>query len=73
MFELETQLKTFAGDGPEVNDLIITLSVESAREIADGFRAIRTALRRIVSLGDKNVPKYAKQIAEDGLRLSHSL
>lgn len=67
MFELETILKGFPADC----DADISLSADSAREIAAKFSAIRTALRRIVSLDDKNVPKYAKQIAAEGLQQSH--
>lgn len=66
MFELETILKglptDFDGDVP--------LTAEAAREIAKQFSAARTSLRRIASLDEKNL-KYAKGIAEDGLRLSH--
>ncbi len=40
------------------------------RELADALRDIEylcTALRRIVSLDEKNVPKYAQRIAREGL------
>ena len=40
------------------------------RELGDALRDIEylcTALRRIVSLDEKNVPKYAQQIAREGL------
>jgi hypothetical protein len=69
MFELETTLKLFkpSDDG----DTEIPLTLEQARDIMDKFSAMRTSLRRIVSLDEKNIPKYAKGIAEDGLRLSH--
>lgn len=42
-----------------------------ARQLLDAGAEIvrlRTALRRIVSLGEKNVPKYAQEIARDALR-----
>lgn len=65
MFQLETMLKGL----PEDFDGDIPLTVEDAREIAKQFSAARTALRRIVQLDDKNL-KYAKGIAQDGLRLS---
>ncbi len=67
MFELETILKGLPSDF----DLDISLSAESAREIAAKFRSVRTALRRIVSLDIKNVPKFAQQIAQEGLRDSN--
>ena len=67
MFELETILKGMPAD----SDLDIPLSARSAREIAAQFSAARTALRRIISLEEKNVAKYAQQIAKDGLRLSN--
>lgn len=66
MFELKTILKGL----PDDFDGDVQLTAEAAREIAEQFSAARTALRRIVSLDDKNV-KYAKGIAADGLRLSH--
>jgi|GEM_PF-6218887 len=68
MFHLETILKLFKDSDPECD---IPLTVREAMEIVEKFKAMRTALRRIVSLDDKNVPKFAKQIAEDGLRQSH--
>lgn len=69
MFELETRLKAFkSGDDPDIE---VPLTLGEAREIQKKFIAMRQTLRRIVSLDDKNVPKMAKQIAEDGLRLSH--
>lgn len=67
MFELETILKGW----PDDCDTDISLSVESAREIARKFSTIRTALRRIVSLDEKNVPKYAKHIAAEALMHTH--
>lgn len=68
MFELETRLKLFgATDSPDIE---IPLTLGEAREIVDAFKAARTALRRIVSLGEKNVPKYAQQIAKEGLAAS---
>jgi hypothetical protein len=67
MFELETMLKGL----PDDFDGDLPLTADAGREIKKQFEAARTALRRIVSLDDKNVPKFAKQIAQDGLRLSH--
>lgn len=67
MFELETMLKGLPADC----DTDLPLTVDSAREIAAKFSIIRTALRRIVSLDEKNVPKYAQGIAADALRQSH--
>jgi hypothetical protein len=67
VFELETMLKGLPAD----SDADIPLTADSAREIAAKFSTIRTALRRIVSLEEKNVPKYAQQIAADALRQSH--
>lgn len=42
----------------------------SMQEIKEQLEAAKTALRRIISLDDKNLPKYAKQIATEGLRKS---
>lgn len=69
MFELETRLKSYADVELELD---ISLPLSSAREIQDQFIAMRQALRRIKSLDDKNLSKYAKAIAEEGLRLSHA-
>lgn len=68
MFELETTLKAFGPNDDEDMDIPMTLG--EAREIQRKFIAMRQTLRRIVSLDEKNVPKLAKQIAEDGLRQS---
>jgi hypothetical protein len=68
VFELETMLKCLPSD----SDAVIPLDADSARDIAAKFAIIRTALRRIVSLEEKNVAKYAKEIAADALRRSHS-
>lgn len=70
MFELETIVKAFANDADRESD--VTISLDSAREIIEQFKTVRTALRRIVSLEERNVPKYAQQIAHEGLRSSHS-
>ncbi len=70
MFELETRLKQF-GRGRDFDDLDIPLTVGEAREIVEKFIILRQTLRRITSLDDKNVPKYAKEIAADGLRQTH--
>lgn len=67
MFELETILKGW----PEDYDGDLPLTAEAGREIQKKFIAVRTALRRIISLDEKNVPKFAKGIAEEGLRFSH--
>ena len=64
MFELETILKGL----PDDFDADLPLSVDSAREITDNFSALRTALRRIISLDEKNVHKYAQQIAAAALQ-----
>lgn len=66
MFELETMLKGLPADC----DTDIPLTADAAREIAAKFSTIRTALRRIVSLDEKNV-KYAQGIAADALAQSH--
>lgn len=68
MFELETIMKGFPAD----SDADISLTAESAREIVAKFGLVRTALRRIVSLDEKNVPKFAQEIAQDALRRSHA-
>lgn len=69
MFQLETILKAF---GPnDDGDIEVPMTLGEAREIQRKFIAMRQTLRRIVSLDDKNVPKLAKQIAEDGLRQTH--
>lgn len=70
MYELETRLKLFGKDTDPNTDIPLTLG--EAREIVKTFIAMRQTLRRIVSLDDKNVPKFAKEIAADGLRLSHT-
>jgi len=70
MYELETALKAYGPDDDE--DCEVPLTLGEARDIVQKFVAIRTALRRITSLDDKNVQKYAKQIAEEGLRHSHA-
>lgn len=69
MFELETILKVYAGSEPDKD---ISISYESAVEIAENFKTIRTALRRITSLDEKNVAKYAQQIARDALARTHA-
>lgn len=69
MFELETMLKTLGADTKD--DVELPMTVGQAREIVSKFIAARQTLRRIVSLDEKNVPKFAKQIAESGLRLSN--
>lgn len=69
MFELETILKSFNAD--DDGDIEIPMTLDQAREIVQQFSHARTALRRIISLEDKNVPRYAKSIAQDGLRLGH--
>ena len=49
----------------------VTFSRGVASNIEDGVAEIerlRTALRRIVSLEEKNVPKYAQQIARKALK-----
>lgn len=69
MFELETILKAL---GPDADDgLDIPMTVGEAREIVSKLIIMRQTLRRIVSLDEKNVPKFAQQIANEGLRLSH--
>src|SRR4051812_22614653 len=60
MFELETTLKAFGPKDDEDIDIPVTLG--EGRDIQRKFIALRQTLRRIVSLDDKNVPKYAKQI-----------
>lgn len=40
---------------------------QNEKDLCDVCIKYQTALRRIVSLGDKNVPKYAKQIAKEAL------
>jgi hypothetical protein len=43
-----------------------------ARQLLDAgaeIERLRTALRRIVSLEEKNVPKYAQQIAREALTM----
>lgn len=70
MFELETRLKQF-GDDRAFDDLDIPLTVGEAREIVKKFIVMRQSLRRITSLDEKNVPKFAKDIAAEGLRLSN--
>ncbi len=72
MFELETRLKQFGKDR-EFDDLDVPLTVGEAREIVKKFIVLRQTLRRIVSLDDKNVPKFAKEIAADGLRQTHEV
>ena len=67
MFVLESTVMTCKGCDPEID---IPLTLGEAREAVVAYKAARTALRRIASLDDKNVPKYAKQIAEEGLRAS---
>jgi hypothetical protein len=69
MFELETRLKAFNRE--DAGDIDIPLTLDEARDIAEKFSAMRTALRRIMSLDDKNVPKMAKPIAQFGLRNSY--
>ena len=69
MFELETIVKGFAAGADRESD--VTISLDSAREIIKQFKTVRTALRRIVSLEEKNVSKYAQQIANEGLWDSH--
>ena len=39
-----------------------------ARDAADEIERLQTALRRIVSLAEKNVPKYAQEIAREALK-----
>ncbi len=69
MFELETILKTL---GPKTDpDAEIPMTFEQATEIVGKFITMRQTLRRIVSLDEKNVPKFAQSIAADGLRLTH--
>lgn len=69
MFELETKLKAF---GPsDDGDIEIPLTLDEAREIVRKFIAMRQTLRRITSMDDKNIPKFAKEIAADGLRMSN--
>lgn len=70
MFELETRLKQFGSDRA-FDDLDIPLTVGEAREIVQKFIVLRQTLRRITSLDDKNVPKFAKDIAAEGLLLSN--
>jgi hypothetical protein len=43
---------------------------EEMREAAAELERLSTALRRICSLEEKNVPKYAKQIAREALSAS---
>lgn len=70
MFELETILKQY---GPEVDpDTDVPLTLGEARDIVRKFVTIRQTLRRIVSMDDKNVAKYAKQMANEALALSHA-
>ena len=69
MFELETRLKLFSENADEDTEIPLTLG--EARGIVKKFTAMQTTLRRIKALDDKNITKYAKAIAEDGLRLSH--
>ena len=69
MFELETRLKLFSKS--DEDDIEVPLTLGEARDIAKKFEAVRTALRRIIALDDKNVPKFAKTLAETGLKLSH--
>ena len=38
------------------------------RDAADEIELLQTALRRIKSLDEKNVPKYAQQIATEALK-----
>lgn len=38
----------------------------------EAFR-LRTALRRIVSLGEKNVPQYAQHIAREALAITSAM
>lgn len=64
MFQLETIMKTF--DGAD-DDCEIPLTAGDAREIIQKFSTLRTALRRIRSLEEKNVAKYAREIAGDAL------
>jgi hypothetical protein len=43
-----------------------TMSLKSRNEwLEDEIERLKTALRRIVSLDEKNVPKYAQQIARE--------
>jgi hypothetical protein len=69
MFELETRLKQYDRDTP--GDTDVPLTVDEAREVVRKFIVLRQTLRRIVSLDEKNVPKMAQQIAQDGLRQTH--
>lgn len=70
MFELENRIKAYGPDADD--DCEVPLTLAEARDIASKFQQCRTALRRIVSLDEKNVTKFAQQIAKDGLRGSHA-
>ncbi|OAF05486.1 hypothetical protein AYJ54_00845 [Bradyrhizobium centrolobii] len=66
MFELETIMKTYAdADG----DFEIPFTAAEAREVIKEFSNLKTALRRIRSLDDKNLAKYAKEIASQALHM----
>ena len=65
MFHLESMMKTF--DNGDNDDSDVPLTVLEAREIIREYSRARTALRRIKSLDDKNLAKYAKEIAASGL------
>lgn len=69
MFELETMLKSF--DKRDDPDIELPMTLGQAREIVQKFIVMRQTLRRIMSLDDKNLSKYAKAIADEGLRLTH--
>lgn len=45
----------------------VCVDAGTAEEAADLIEKLRTALRRIDSLEEKNVPKYAQQIAREAL------
>ena len=67
MFELETIMKAVGTDVDD--DYDVTLSAGSAREIIEEFSTLKTALRRIRSMDDKNIGKYAKEIASQALAM----
>lgn len=68
MYAIETMLKTYASADPDSD---FTISVDDARDAAEKFGLMRTALRRIQSLDDKNM-RMARDIAADALARSNA-
>lgn len=63
----EVRQRSAEGDCPAVPAHSVGQLEDAILDLSGRFERLQTALRRIVSLEEKNVPKYAQQIARDAL------